>query len=381
MPSSGSWNNTTYSIPLAGELNWSVLSNFLIDLRNNAQTTNSQKIGARVATSTPVTVSAITDAVIGINIGSASAVNLPAGVTGQVFTIVDTSGAAATNNITIDANAAETINGSATYVINRNNAGVTLAWTGTEWNIVQEVVTQGSTTGTGNLVFSVSPTFTGTLSSNTHNILGTTATQLLSVSDGTNSLHVLPGDAGGGYTPGVIIETTNNVPLHFGTNSSASQAQLTTAGNFGVATVTPTERLHITGNSLVTGMSTVGGNIIGGDSVRTAFRTSKSGVAGGGGASFFLATTRAYLGTDIAQGVCQVVVSLRDNSGGRGGRVGVFAIYFDGNDTPVFATDAVCMPPVSGEPYRGVGRTGDCDCADDFTCWEHRGGHVLRDRK
>ena len=72
MPSSGSWNNTTYSIPLAGELNWSVLSNFIIDLRNNAQTTNSQKIGARVATSTPVTVSAITDAVIGINIGSAS---------------------------------------------------------------------------------------------------------------------------------------------------------------------------------------------------------------------------------------------------------------------------------------------------------------------
>ena len=26
----------------------------------------------------------------------------------------------------------------------------------------------------------------------------------------------------------------------------------------------------------------------------------------------------------------------------------------------VFGTDAVCMPPVSAEPYRGVGRTGDC---------------------
>ena len=258
MPSSGSWNNTTYSIPLAGELNWSVLSNFIIDLRNNAQTTNSQKIGARVATSTPVTVSAITDAVIGINIGSASAVNLPAGVTGQVFTIVDTSGAAATNNITIDANAAETINGSATYVINRNNAGVTLAWTGTEWRIISEVVSQGSTTGTGNLVFSASPTFTGILSSNTHNILGTTATNLLSVSDGTNALHVLPGDAGGGYTPGVIIETTNNVPLHFGTNSSASQAQLTTSGNFGVATVTPLEKFHCTGNAIVTGNVGIG---------------------------------------------------------------------------------------------------------------------------
>jgi phage FluMu protein Com len=47
----------------------------------------------------------------------------------------------------------------------------------------------------------------------------------------------------------------------------------------------------------------------------------------------------------------------------------------------VFGTDAVCMPPVSAEPYRGIGRIGDCDCADDFTCAEHGGGHVLRDHK
>lgn len=55
-------------------------------------------------------------------------------------------------------------------------------------------------------------------------------------------------------------------------------------------------------------------------------------------------------------------------------------VFFDPRRS-VFGTDAVCMPPVSGEPYRGVGRTGDCDCADDFTCAEHGGGHVLRDRK
>ena len=163
MPSSGSWNNTTYSIPLAGELNWSVLANFLIDLRNNAQTTNFQKVGARIATSTPVTVSSTTDCVIGINIGSASAVNLPAGATGQVFIIADTSGAAFTNNITIDANAAETINGAATYVINRNKGGVTLAWSGTEWTIVSETLAGGLSTGSGNAVLSASPTFTGTL--------------------------------------------------------------------------------------------------------------------------------------------------------------------------------------------------------------------------
>ena len=32
-------------------------------------------------------------------------------------------------------------------------------------------------------------------------------------------------------------------------------------------------------------------------------------------------------------------------------------------------------------PYRGIGRTGDCNCADDFTCAEHGGSHVLRDHK
>ena len=55
-------------------------------------------------------------------------------------------------------------------------------------------------------------------------------------------------------------------------------------------------------------------------------------------------------------------------------------VFFDPRQS-VFGTDAVCMPPVSGEPYRGVGRTGDCDCADDFTCAEHGDSHVLRDHK
>lgn len=47
----------------------------------------------------------------------------------------------------------------------------------------------------------------------------------------------------------------------------------------------------------------------------------------------------------------------------------------------VSGADAGCMRSVSGEPYRGVGRTGDCDCGDDFTCAEHGGSHVLRDHK
>jgi hypothetical protein len=42
---------------------------------------------------------------------------------------------------------------------------------------------------------------------------------------------------------------------------------------------------------------------------------------------------------------------------------------------------AKVLAMASAEPYRGIGRTGDCDCADDFTCAEHGGGHVLRDHK
>ena len=55
-------------------------------------------------------------------------------------------------------------------------------------------------------------------------------------------------------------------------------------------------------------------------------------------------------------------------------------VFFDPRRS-VSGADAVCMPPVYAEPYRGVGRTGDCDCADDFTCAEHGGSHALRDHK
>lgn len=139
MATSVTFNGTSYSIPAAGELNWSALSNFLIDVGNNAQTTTFSKQATRIATSTPVTVSAATDVNVNVNIASAATVDLPAGSAGQMFRITDSSGAAATNNITIDANGAETINGATTYVINTNNGGVTLAWNGSEWRVIGQV--------------------------------------------------------------------------------------------------------------------------------------------------------------------------------------------------------------------------------------------------
>ena len=130
----------TYSVPAAGEVGWSALSNFLIALGNDAAVAQEMKQAIRVATTTPVTVSNTTDCVVAVKLASAGAVAvaLPAGTDGRWFVIADQTGDAATNNITITPNGAETINGAATYVISDNRGAVVLAYstTNTQWNVV-----------------------------------------------------------------------------------------------------------------------------------------------------------------------------------------------------------------------------------------------------
>lgn len=136
MPTNVTWNGTSYNIPNSTELNWPLLSNFLIDLAGNAQTTNFQKFNLRKATVSPITVAAATDCVIVSDLAApgAVAVNLPAGAAGQVFVIVDGKGDAATNNITITPNGSDTIQGAASLVINENNRAVILVFNGTDTN-------------------------------------------------------------------------------------------------------------------------------------------------------------------------------------------------------------------------------------------------------
>lgn len=79
------------------------------------------------------------DTVIGItDTTAARTVTLYAisGNTGKVLIIKDMSGAAATNNITIDGNAAETIDGAATKVINTNYGSMTLVCDVSGWVVV-----------------------------------------------------------------------------------------------------------------------------------------------------------------------------------------------------------------------------------------------------
>lgn len=138
MATSVTWNGTAYSVPAAGEVNWASLSAFLIDLGTNAETTNVMKHTARIALTTPVSVSDTSDFAVITNLTTpgAVAVNLPAITVGRVFIIKDGKGDAGTNNITITPNGADTIGGAATLVLNHNNQVVVLVATAGNWNVV-----------------------------------------------------------------------------------------------------------------------------------------------------------------------------------------------------------------------------------------------------
>lgn len=149
MPSVITWNGVSYSIPASNELNWSSLSTFLIALGNNAATTEEMKQAVRVATTTPVTVASATDFAIvtDLSVAGAVAVNLPAGVNGQVFIVVDGKGDASTNNVTITP-AAGTIGGAASLVLTRNRQAVILQYHAatTDWKILGNIAAPGTIT-------------------------------------------------------------------------------------------------------------------------------------------------------------------------------------------------------------------------------------------
>lgn len=96
-------------------------------------------LAVRVAVATPVAVSATTDEVVSVQVPGpvAVAVNLPAGVLGQVFTIKDGLGLAApATPITITPLGADTIDGAATATINAPFGSLTLVYDGAQWILI-----------------------------------------------------------------------------------------------------------------------------------------------------------------------------------------------------------------------------------------------------
>ena len=99
--------------------------------------TGADIVAVRIAVATPVAV-VVADEVISVEVPGpvAVAVNLPAGVTGQVFNIKDGLGlASVVTPITITP-AAGTIDGAATAVINVPYGSLTLVYSGVEWKII-----------------------------------------------------------------------------------------------------------------------------------------------------------------------------------------------------------------------------------------------------
>lgn len=137
------WNNTNYSIPESGETGWMSLTDFLVDLASNAQTTNKQFLATRISTVATTVVSAATDCVVGINYAGAATVNLPAGVANQIFFIGDESGNAATNNITLTPNGTNTINGTSSFVISNNKQKVIIVFYQGDWKLISNTIASG----------------------------------------------------------------------------------------------------------------------------------------------------------------------------------------------------------------------------------------------
>jgi len=169
MATNVTWDGTTYSVPAGGEINWPSLSNFLIALGTKAATSITSKNAIRVALVTPDAVSATADysVVTKLTAPAAVAVNLPAGVAGQTFVILDGTGDARTNNVTITPFAGGTIGGAATLVLDHNGQAAVIQYVGTDWKVLVKTLPSGtvqtadlragSVTGTGNIVLATSP--------------------------------------------------------------------------------------------------------------------------------------------------------------------------------------------------------------------------------
>ena len=101
-------------------------------------TTGPEFLGVRIAVATPIAVVAATDEVVSVEVPGpvAVAVNLPAGVTGQVFYIKDGLGLAAPATPITITPAAGTIDGAATATINAPFGSLTLVYSGVEWKIL-----------------------------------------------------------------------------------------------------------------------------------------------------------------------------------------------------------------------------------------------------
>jgi len=320
MATSVTWNNTSYSIPAAGEINWSSLSNFLIALGGGAGqpgaqvSGKAQKVGMRVVTAAgTVTVSDVDDCVVEIKktSGAATLVSLPAGVAGRIFMIVDGKGDAASNNITISPNPPETIMGASNYVMNVNKSAVIIGYDGSDWKIIAtyegasipdsrlatistagKVANSATTAASANTASAIvardasgnfsAGTITANLSGNattaTSATTATTATTAANISgsnftnDIANVGNSMTVSYVGGKTSSAIATSVNDTVAATNLNTASTIVKRDASGNFSAGTITA----NLSGNATTATSTTNFSGSLSGDVTGTQSSTAIS---------------------------------------------------------------------------------------------------------
>lgn len=290
MATSVTWNNTSYSIPAAGEINWSSLSNFLIALGGGAGQPGAQvagkaqKVGMRVVTAAgTVTVSDVDDCVVEINktSGAATLVSLPAGVAGRIFMIVDGKGDAASNNITISPNPPETIMGASNYVMNVNKSAVIIGYDGSDWKIIATY--EGASIPDSRLA--------------TISTAGKVANSATTAASANTASAIVARDASGNFSAGTI---TANLSGNATTATSTTNFSGSLSGDVtGTQSSTAISDSTVTGKAL-TGFVSGAGTVSATDTILQAFNKIDGNVAGKEPTITTLAASKGGLATDAS---------------------------------------------------------------------------------